>query len=74
MFPSRSSAGPKANAKTSPEMQRANAADDLAGEASGVFLMTEIASARDGKANRRGKLKNTKGVTQGVGEGPPSDG
>lgn len=73
MFPNWSSAGPKASAKTSPEMHKANAADERAGEVSGEFLMTEIASAREGNANRRGRLKNTNGVTHGVGDGP-SDG
>ena len=54
-------------------MHKAVAADDRPGEVSGEFFMTEIASTSEGKANRRGRLKNTNGVTQGTGEGP-SDG
>jgi hypothetical protein len=62
-----------ARATTKPATHNANATDDRSGEGSGEFLMTEIASPREGKANRSGRLKNTRGATQGVGDGP-SDG
>lgn len=32
--------------------------------------MACIAKARDGTAKRSGRLKNTKGVTQGISDGP----